>query len=182
MSEEKRVIEVKEVFNDASIYGYLGGKQEYTPFVFEEMKVPKEKQFSVNIEPMSDEDCTSINSLNKEESLRLSLWFGSEDGSKALEANSKLKQFDGDQSQFTDDDFKLVQSIVKKREELSTNAQKFSIVKKYISDLSKPHPLSKKGRITDKAWSVLPIKIKADIYNAIYDISILGESDAINLQ
>lgn len=180
--EEKRVVEVKEVFEDSSIYGYLGGVVTYTPKVFEDMGVPKKKQFSVGIEPMSDEDCTAINSLNKEERLRMSLWYVSEEGKKFQEANEKLMKFTEDGDEFTDEDFDTIKLIEKHKDLIDTSEHKLKIVQKYIKNLSSPHPLAKKGIISDKAWRAMPLKIKADIYNAIIDISMLSEQDAINLQ
>ena len=179
---EKTVVEVKEVLTDDEIFGYLGGKQKYTPKVFEEMGVPKAKQFSVNIEPMSDEDCATINSLNRIQSLKMTMWFASKEGQRFTKANNKLKEFDGDTKKFTEKDFDDVQLIVKQREKISNDKEKLKIVQKYISDLSKPHPLASKGTITDEAWGIIPNNIKADIYNRVYDISVLSQGDAVNLQ
>ncbi len=39
MATAKKVVEVKEVVSDESIYGYLGGAVKYTPKVFKTMKM-----------------------------------------------------------------------------------------------------------------------------------------------
>jgi len=182
MAVAKKVVEVKEVVSDESIYGYLGGAVKYTPKVFKTMKVPKAKQFSVEIEPMSDEDCTAINSLNSSQQLMMSLWYVSEDGKRFTEANEKLSKFTGNEGEFTESDFADVQLLVAQRNKVNNDSQKFAIVQKYISNLSKPHPFSDAGVISDGAWANMPKKIKADIYNTIIDMSMLSESDAVNLQ
>ena len=178
----KKTIQAKEVIQDDSIYGYLGGTETYTPLVFKEMKVPKKKQFTVDVEPMSDADCTTINSLNKTLQLKMSLWYHSEDGLKFQEANKKLTEFNGEGSDFTDADFDTVQSIERYKASINCDELKFSVVEKYITNLSAPHPLNAEGKIDSKAWQAMPKKIKADIYNRIVDISMLSESDAVNLQ
>ena len=182
MAKEKAVVKVKTVPSDSEIYGYLGGLTTFTPSVFKKMKVPKAKQFSVDIEPMSADDCTAINSLNRSEQMRMSLWYSSEQGKKFTEANDKLREFDGTGDAFTDEDFTNVQSIVKQRALVNTDSQKFKIVQNSISNLSKPHPLFSDGVISDKAWDNMPLEIKAEIYNQCYDMSYLGNDEAINLQ
>jgi hypothetical protein len=182
MATAKKAIKVKEVLSDNSIYGYLGGVVTYTPKVFKEMRIPKAKQFSVDIEPMSDEDCTAINSLNRSQQLLMSLWYVSEDGKKFTEANKKLSKFTGDEADFTEDDFSSVQLLEKQRTKVNNDSYKFAIVQKYINNLSTPHPLAGTETIDDVAWGNMPKKIKADIYNAIIDMSMLSESDAVNLQ
>ena len=186
----KKTVEVKETFRDDEIFGYLGGKKKITPAIFEDMGVPKAKQYTYKIEPMSDEDCVAIEALNRKESLQMSLWFSTEDGQKFTEANAKLQALQAKEDTkpedinkyFTDEDFADVMLIQKQRSKISTNTEKFEIVQKYISDLSKPHPLAQRGIITDEAWAVLPAKVKAEAYNRIYDISVLGLGEAINLQ
>ena len=178
----KKTIKVKEVIQDDSIYGYLGGAVTYSPASFKKSKVPKAKQFTVDIEPMSDEDCTAINSLNKTQQLRMSLWYVSEEGQQFTKANDKLIKFTGENSDFSDEDFASVQLLEKQRNLVSNDKEKFAIVQKYITNLSEPHPLYSDGIITDKAWQQMPKKYKADIYNAIIDMSMLTEDEAINLQ
>jgi hypothetical protein len=182
MAVEKKVVEVKTVPSDVDIYGYLGGAVTFTPTAFKKMKVPKKKQFSVDIEPMSADDCTAINSLNKSEQMRMSLWYSSPQGKLFTEANEKLRDFKGDDNSFTDEDFNNVQSIVKQRALINTDAQKYKIVQNSISNLTAPHPLADGGVICDTAWDNMPQEIKAEIYNKCYDISYLGVDEAINLQ
>ena len=178
----KKTIEVKDTTQDSDIYGYFGGSITYTPQTLKDKKVPKAKQFTVDIEPMNDEDCTTINSLNKQEQLRMSLWYVSEDGKKFQEANEKLKAFTGNGSNFTDEDFASVQLLQAHRAKISNDKLKFEIVQKYVSNLSEPHPKAKSGVIRWATWNGLPVKIRADIYNEIVNISMLSEEDAINLQ
>ena len=182
MAVEKKVIQVKDVPSDVDIYGYLGGAITFTPTAFKKMKVPKKKQFSVDIEPMSADDCAAINSLNRSEQMRMSLWYSSPEGKLFTEANDKLKDFDGDTSKFTDEDFNNVQSIVRQRALVNTDSQKFKIVQNSISNLSEPHQLANTGVICDTAWDNMPKNIKAEIYNKCFDMSYLGNDEAVNLQ
>ena len=179
---EKKTVEVKETFEDANIYGYFGGVQTITPQTLITREVPKEKQYTVDIEPMSDEDCTAINSLNKHENRRMLRWYSSKEGQKFQKANRKIQDFSGDMSSISDKDLDTLKLIEIQKTLVSTDAQKFDIVRKYVSNLSEPHPKAKSGVIVKKVWDNLPKSIKADIYNDIYNISMLSEDDAVNLQ
>jgi DNA-directed RNA polymerase len=181
MATEKKTIKVKEVISDDSIYGYLGGAVTITPPSLAERKVPKAKQFSVDIEPLSDEDCTTINSLNRSQQLLMSLWYVSEDGKKFTDANTKLAKFNGDNADFTAEDFKSVQLRETQMAKVNNDSQKFATVQKVITNLQK-HPLASDGVIDDLAWQRMRKQDKEFIYNSIIDMSMLSESDAINLQ
>jgi len=181
MATEKKTIKVKEVVSDDSIYGYLGGAVTITPPSLAERKVPKAKQFSVDIEPLSDEDCTAINSLNRSQQLLMSLWYVSEDGKRFTEANAKLTKFTGKNEDFTQEDFESVQLLEKQRAKVNNDSQKYAIVQKVVTNLKK-HPLAGDGVIDDLAWQRMRKEEKAFIYNSIIDMSMLSESDAVNLQ
>lgn len=177
--KEKKVIDVKEVAFDP--FGFVAEKETYTTKVFQEKKVPKKDQYTVDLEPMSDADCVSINALNRQESILMQMWFA--EHQEHVEANNKwIKSLDDKTIEVTSQDYALIAEITQKREEFKKNAEKFAIVKKYVTNLSKPHPLAEEGEISVKAWDTLPLIIKADYYNRIYDISNVNEVDAINLQ
>ena len=176
---EKTICEVKEVEFD--VFGYLGDSEVYTPAIFEEKNVPKNKRYSVTIEPMNDDDCTTIRALNRQEMTQFQLWLS--DNTESVKANTKWLASTKDKKiTLTEKEMALISEMIQKREHFSTNSQKFKIVRNYISDLSKPHPNAGDGLIDLKVWERMPKAIKADIYNRIYDISMMSNSDAINLQ
>ena len=177
--QEKKVVEVKGVEFD--VFGFVAESETYTSKVFKEKKTPKKNHYTVDLEPMSDPDCVTINTLNRQESIQMSLWFA--ENQKHVDANNKwIASLDDNTIEVTSEDYILISEITQKREEFKKNSEKFAVVQKYISNLSAPHPLAGEGVISDKAWETIPAIIKADYYNRIYDISNMNEVDAINLQ
>ena len=176
---EKNVVEIKEVSYD--VFGFLGDKEKYTPAIFKEKKVPKAKQYTIDIEPMSDADCVAIKTLNRQEITSFQLWLA--DNKDSSKANDKwIKSLTDTKIKLTEKEMILITEMIQKRESLKNNTAKFEIVQKYISNLSKPHPKAADGVIDTMAWERMPKAIKADIYNRIYDISMMNDADAINLQ
>ncbi len=177
---EKSVFNVKEV-QECEIYGYLGGVITYTPKTFTLEETAEEKRFSVDIEPMSDADVVALNTLETQEIQKYSLWLTNAPA-KIQKSNDKyMESLTDEKIKLTKADFENISEMTDKRKSLRNNALKLNIARKYISNLSEPHPQAQAGTITELAWERMPLKYKVDIYREIKSISVLTDVDAVNL-
>jgi hypothetical protein len=75
----------------------------------------------------------------------------------------------------------ILAEINQKRKSFDRYAQKLAIARQYVSNLTAPHENECKGVLSGVTWQSLPIKVRADIYNKIVEISNVSEADEINL-
>lgn len=159
-TKKKNVVDIKDV--EREIYGYRGGVMTYTPAVFDTLNVPEEKRYTVDIEPMSDEDCEAIRSINEGLQVELFLWAGQNGiDTKSMFDTSKPEGL----------------AFLKKSKQIEPAAKKYSIIYKYLSNLQN-HP---DGELTEELWAATPNTIRADIYNKVYEISNVSNGEFTNL-
>lgn len=171
-------IEVKKL-SGREMFGYLGGKTKFTPKKsMMAMGFAEEDYYSVTIEPMSDEDCETIRSYNADTENQFGLWMAE----KGKDYTDAMRVYTESAEKLTKEQATLINEGVAKRKECKHNREKFSLVQKYITSLTKPHPEAKTGEINKKAWRLMPIGIKQEIYNEIIEISYMSNDEAINLQ
>ncbi len=176
--KDKDVVEVKEVYTD--VFGYAGGKVEYAPAVFDKLNVAKEQRFTVDVEPMSDADCSVLRSINAKLRVDIALYNAShsKETQAILDAIDSKRQTAKDWNSFieslTPEEISVFYSVEQHKQTLDNIAGKFSLVFPYVSNYSN-------GELTASMWASMNNQIREDIYNRIVDISNVNIGETINL-
>ena len=177
----KKVVEVKDYDNE--LYGYSGGVKTYTPLIFGDMGIPEDKQFSVDIKPLSDKDCAVLRTINAKIGVDVALNRSGERGDKIAEIRKKINGAVATDPNvlivdvLSDSELAFWQFNMNYENSLDDIGRKFDLVYPYISNL-KNH---RDKELTPDVWASMPNKIREDIYNEIVSISNVSVGESINL-
>ena len=177
----KKVVEVKDYDNE--LYGYSGGVKTYTPLVFDSMNIPEDKKFSVDIKPMSDQDCAIVRSINAKIGVDIALNRTGERGEKIAEIKKKIAGAAANDPEvlivdvLDDSELTFWQYNMNYENSLDDISRKFDLVYPYLSNLQN----HREKELTKDVWATMPNNIREDIYNEVVSISNVSVGESINL-
>jgi len=187
-NNEKKVVELKDVELDSILYGYAGGKIDYTPSLFENDKIPEEARWSVELTPLSDDAMVRLESIKSVLKAKVAIASEEHEHKDRIEAirkkitkNETTKQAGGEVSEkdeLTVTDYMIYSAYNEDMARLDDMKSRYETILPFLGKLTN-HKYGKK--MTAKIWESTPAPVKNNIYNKICEISNLNYEDTINL-